>query len=188
MRIDFLKHTLRQDVGYFDKEGTGSISIQVTTNCNLVNQGISEKLGLGVQGISTFVTAFIVAFAVQWKLTLITLAIVPVIMIVISICVVIDVKQEGRILPIYARAGQLAEEVIASMKTVAAFWAAPRLSKQYLGLLQEARKEGLKKSPNFGAMFSTEYFCIHAGYALAFWQGVRMYASGEITSSGDVVT
>jgi ATP-binding cassette subfamily B (MDR/TAP) protein 1 len=183
-----LQNTLRQDVGFFDQKGTGSISIQVTTNCNLVNTGISEKLGLGIQGTSTFFAAFIIAFVVQWKLTLITMAIVPTIMIIISICVVIDVKQEGRILPIYAEAGQLAEEVISSMKTVHAFWASPCLSEKYLGLLKEAKKEGMKKSPNFGVLFSIEYFSIHAGYALAFWQGVRMYASGEIQNSGDVVT
>jgi ATP-binding cassette subfamily B (MDR/TAP) protein 1 len=183
-----LKHTLRQDVAFFDQEGTGSVSIQVTTNCNLVNTGISEKLGLGIQGTSTFFAAFIIAFAVQWKLTLITLAIVPTIMIIIGICVMIDVKQEGRILPIYSRAGQLADEVISSIKTSHAFWASPRLSDRYLTLLQEAKTEGMKKSPNFGVLFSTEYFCIHAGYALAFWQGIRMYASGEIQNSGDIVT
>jgi len=41
--------------------------MQATTNGNLVNNGISEKLGLALMGIATFVAAFAVAFAVQWK-------------------------------------------------------------------------------------------------------------------------
>ncbi|KAF2429760.1 P-loop containing nucleoside triphosphate hydrolase protein [Tothia fuscella] len=188
LRVDFLKHTLRQDVAFFDSTSSGAVSIHVTTNGNLVNNGISEKLGLACQGVATFVAAFAVAFAIQWKLTLITIAVVPTIIIVTAICVGIDVKQESRILPIYSRAGQLAEEVFSSMRTVHAFWAHPQLSMRYESLLENARKEGMKKSPNYGVMFSTEFFCVYAGYGLAFWQGIRLYAKGEIKQSGDIVT
>ncbi|KAF2839199.1 P-loop containing nucleoside triphosphate hydrolase protein [Patellaria atrata CBS 101060] len=188
IRIKFLESTLRQDVGFFDSPKFGSASVQVTTNGNLVNQGISEKLGLTVQGISTFVSAFVVAFAVQWKLTLITLAIVPTIIVVTSICIGIDTKNESKILPIYSKAGQLAEEVFSSIGTVHAFWAHPKLSAKYSALLAEAKKEGMKKSPNYMVLFSTEFFCVLAGYGLAFWQGIRMYAKGEITQPGSIVT
>jgi len=41
--------------------------MQATTNGNLVNNDIPEKLGLALMGIATFVAAFAVAFAVQWK-------------------------------------------------------------------------------------------------------------------------
>jgi ATP-binding cassette subfamily B (MDR/TAP) protein 1 len=44
------------------------------------------------------------------------------------------------------------------------------------------------QSPIYAVMFSTEFFCIFCGYALAFWRGIRMFASGEIKESGDVVT
>jgi ATP-binding cassette subfamily B (MDR/TAP) protein 1 len=44
------------------------------------------------------------------------------------------------------------------------------------------------KSPNLGVMYGIEYFCIFAGYALAFWQGVNMYNSGQIDDAGKVIT
>ncbi|KAJ9646637.1 hypothetical protein H2199_002686 [Coniosporium tulheliwenetii] len=188
LRIDFLQATLRQNIAFFDSADAGSTSVQVTTNGNLVSQGISEKLTLTVQGLSTFISAFVVAFAVQWKLALITVSIVPTILIVTSICVVIDTKQEAQILPIYSKAGLLAEEVFSSMRTVHAFWLQPTLSKRYDALLGDAMKVGMKKSPNYAVLFSTEFFCVFSGYGLAFWQGIRMYASGEIAESGDVVT
>lgn len=46
----------------------------------------------------------------------------------------------------------------------------------------------MKKSPNNGVLFSTEFFCVYAGYGLAFWQGVGMFVRGEIDEPGDVVT
>jgi len=116
------------------------------------------------------------------------LAVAPFILIVTAVGVAIDASMEGRILPIYSRAGQLAEEVFSNIATVHAFWAGPKLSRKYEKLLSEAKVQGMKKSLNMSILFSGEYFGIFSGYALAFFQGIRMYANGEITESGDIVT
>ncbi|KAF2258210.1 multidrug resistance protein 1 [Lojkania enalia] len=188
LRIDFLEHTLRQNIAFFDGPGTGSVTAQATTNGNNVNTGISEKLTLTIQGISTFVSAFVIAFAVQWKLAFITISIVPTIIVVTGVCVGIDTKQESAMNAIYGKAGQLAEEVFSTMRTVHSFWLNPLISRKYDAYLAKAMKVGMKKSPNYAVLFSTEFFCVYSGYGLAFWQGIRMYTSGEITESGDVFT
>jgi ATP-binding cassette subfamily B (MDR/TAP) protein 1 len=128
------------------------------------------------------------AFAVQWKLTLITLSIVPTIILVVAICIGVDVKNEAKILSAYGRAGALAEDVFSSMRNVHAFWAHPRLAIKYDDLLLEARREGRKKRPIYGTLFSIQFFCVTAGYGLAFWRGIHMYVSGEIATSGSVIT
>ncbi|CAM1507486.1 Fc.00g071270.m01.CDS01 [Cosmosporella sp. VM-42] len=188
LRIDFLKQTLRQEIGYFDSSEPGSVSTSLNTGGNLVSQGISEKFGLAVQAATTFFASFVVAFVVQWKLTLITLCIVPFMLIVISICVAIDAKIENKLLLTWAEADKLAEEVFASIRNVHAFWAYPKLSQKFVGIVDNARALGKKKPPIYAGMFCIQFFCIYAGYGLAFWQGIRMYHSGEITEPGDVVT
>ncbi|KNG84722.1 putative ABC multidrug transporter [Aspergillus nomiae NRRL 13137] len=188
LRISFLTHLLRQDIGYFDSNESGSSVVQLTTNANLVNQGISEKLGFAVQGTATFVAAFVVAFVVQWKLTLITICIAPAILIVTSICAAILVKQENRILHVNSIAGSLAEEVLASMKTVHAFSAFSKLTTKYDDQAKEAKRLGLSQCLNMAILYSAEFFCVYAGYGLAFWQGVRMYAKGEIDEPGKIIT
>ncbi|KAE8137851.1 P-loop containing nucleoside triphosphate hydrolase protein [Aspergillus pseudotamarii] len=188
LRIAFLTHLLRQDIGFFDSNESGSSVVQLTTNANLVNQGISEKLGFAVQGTATFVAAFIVAFVVQWKLTLITICIAPAILIVTSICASIFVKQENKILHVNSIAGALAEEILASMKTVHAFSAFSKLTTKYDDHAKEAKRLGLTQSLNMAILYSAEFFCVYAGYGLAFWQGVRMYARGEIDEPGKIIT
>jgi ATP-binding cassette, subfamily B (MDR/TAP), member 1 len=183
LRLDFLKQTLRQEIGYFDSSEPGSIS-----GANLVNQGISEKFGLTVQATTTFFAAFVVAFATQWKLTLITLCIVPAILIVISVCVAIDSGIEKKLMTTWGGADKLAEEVFASVRNVHAFWAYPKLSRKFEAILDNARTIGRKKPPLYAVMFCIQFFCIYAGYGLAFWQGIRMYNRGEITEPGDIVT
>ncbi|KAI6848552.1 multidrug resistance protein [Hortaea werneckii] len=188
LREHFLQTLLRQEITFFDSKDAGSPSVKVTTNGNLVNNGISDKLSMIVQNMATFVAAFVIAFAVQWKLTLITICIVPVIIVVVGICSAIDIKQEAGIMSIYSRAGLLAEEVFSTMTTVHAFFLQPLMAQRYDEHLAEAETAGMKKSANYGIMFSTQFFCIYAGYGLAFWQGIAMYASGEIDQPGKIVT
>lgn len=187
LRIAFVRQTLRQEIPFFDAP-SASVSSQVTTNGNLINNGISEKFGLTVQAMSSFVAAFVVAFAVQWKLTLIVIAIVPVNIVVTIICVIYDTAYEYSMFDIYAKSGSLAEEAFSTIRTAHAFWAFPKLRRRFGKILDDAAEVGAKKSLIYAILFPVEFFCIFSGYALAFWQGIRMYSEGEIDNPGTVVT
>nr|POF05420.1 leptomycin b resistance protein pmd1 [Quercus suber] len=51
-----------------------------------------------------------------------------------------------------------------------------------------AHKEGDKKSILYGVLFSVQTFLVMSGTALAFWEGFRLFQSGEIDSVGTVFT
>ncbi|KAJ9638460.1 hypothetical protein H2204_004230 [Knufia peltigerae] len=188
LRRVFLECTLRQEVWHFDKQSNGAIATQVTTNGNRIQTGIAEKLVFTIQSLSMFFSAFVVALASQWKLALITMSVIPAIFLVTGICIAIDATQEARITRIYSRAAVLAEEVLSSIRTVHAFYARKKMAEKYDVFLQQAHQEGNKKSPNYGVLFSTEYFCVYSAIALAFWKGFRMYESGEVADVGKVFT
>jgi ABC-type multidrug transport system fused ATPase/permease subunit len=46
LRVDFVKHTLRQNIAFFDSAETGGITTHITTNTNNANSGIAEKMTL----------------------------------------------------------------------------------------------------------------------------------------------
>lgn len=187
LRIAFVRQTLRQETQFFDTPSS-SVSGQMTTNGNLINNGISEKFGLTIQALSSFVAAFVVAFAVHWKLTLIILAIVPVNIMVTVVCIIYDTMYEYEMFEIYSKSGSLAEEAFSTIRTAHAFWAFPKLSRKFEKILDDAREIGNKKSLVYAVLFSVEFFCIFSSYGLAFWQGLRMYKGGEISNPGTVVT
>ncbi|KAI4096023.1 MAG: hypothetical protein LQ344_001257 [Seirophora lacunosa] len=188
LRRAFLASVLRKEIWYFDVQDSGSIATQVTTNGNKINQGTADKLLTLVQALSTFFSAFIVALAVQWKLALITMSCVPLIFVVTGGIVAFDATIESKIMPILSRGAVVAQESISSISTIQAFWAQKRMITWYEEYLSLAHKHGNRRSPAWGVLFSTEYFCSYAGIALAFWQGFRMYESGEIGSVGTVFT
>ncbi|KAL4721991.1 hypothetical protein ACLX1H_011185 [Fusarium chlamydosporum] len=188
LRQRFLEKLLRTEIWYFDTANIGSPATQMTTNVTRINQGIAEKLSLLVQGLAMFVSSFVVAISVQWKLALITLTVVPTFFIIMGIGMALDAPIESKITGTYSRANVFAQEVMASIRTVHAFWAQDRMSDRYNSFLKEAQVYGKKKSPIYGIMSASTYFCMYSGNALAFWQGFRMYQSGEIDSVGTVFT
>ncbi|OTB18178.1 hypothetical protein K445DRAFT_314988 [Daldinia sp. EC12] len=188
IRHSYLKAGLSQEVAYFDAGTGGSIAMQAASNGKLIQAGASEKLGLVFQGLSAFISAFVLAFTTQWKLTLITCCIAPAVLIVMGVSSTIEASLESKILKIHAQAGSFTESILSSIRTVHAFGLRSRLMKDLDKYLQASRALGNKKSPLLGCMFSAEYAIIFAGMGLCFWQGIGMLARGEIDEEGDLFT
>jgi len=77
---------------------------------------------------------------------------------------------------------------LSSIKTIHAFGAQQKIVNRYDEYLQTAHKEGNKKSLLFGILFSAQTFLVMSGTALAFWEGFRLFQSGEIDNVGTVFT
>jgi ABC-type multidrug transport system fused ATPase/permease subunit len=71
IREQYLAAVLRQNIAFFDKLGAGEITTRITADTNLIQDGISEKIGLTLTAIATFITAFVIGFVKYWRLTLI---------------------------------------------------------------------------------------------------------------------
>lgn len=154
----------------------------------MVQAGISEKLGLVLQGLAAFISAFVLAFTTNWKLTLITGCVAPATVVVMCLASYLEASIEIKILGWNAQAGSFAESILATARTIHAFDLRSRLVKDFAGYLQKSAKLGAKKNPILGCLFSAEYFILFAGIGLCFWQGIGMLASGEIQEPGDVFT
>lgn len=186
MRHSYLKAALSQEVAYYDFGTGGSIAAQATSNGKLIQSGTAEKVGLLFQGLGAFVTAFIIAFVVHWKLTLICICIPVATITAMGFVATYEAGYETRILEIQAQANSFAEGVLAGVKAVHAFQMRSSLVKKFDEYLTDAHKVGKKISPLFGLLFSAEYTIIYLGFGLAFWQGINFLVDGEIDSAGDI--
>jgi ATP-binding cassette, subfamily B (MDR/TAP), member 1 len=188
IRLKYLSSFLRQDISYYDSRSTGSITSRITVNATKIHVGISDKLGSAIQAIAMFFTTFILAFVVQWKLTLVSAVTFPGMMLAMGFTVSLDSKIEAKLLSIYSRCGTVAEEVLGSIRTVIALGAGEKLCAKYDLLLAEAMAQGIKKGPVIGIQFSIQWFAMYCGYSLSFWYGIRLYSSGEIQNPGIIIT
>ncbi|KFA70912.1 hypothetical protein S40288_10162 [Stachybotrys chartarum IBT 40288] len=186
LRQSYLRAAFSQEVAYYDRGISGSISQQATSNGKLIQSGIAEKLGIVIQAISTFLAAFVIAFITQWRLTLILIFMVPTLLVMIGTAGGIDAKIETTILHVYAQASSYAENILGGVRTLHAFSLPPRVMAKYNSYLQDAWTRGMKKNKLYGIVFGGQYFIVYAGMGLAFWQGIAMLDRGEIDDLGTV--
>lgn len=187
IREHYLAACLRQNIGFFDKLGSGEITTRITADTNLVQDGISQKVGLTLAAVATFVTAFVIGFVKYWKLTLILSSVTVAIATIMGVSSRWIVKYSKLSLSAYAQGGTVAEEVISSIRNATAFGTQDKLAKQYDVHLREAEKYGSRVKVIIGTMIGCMFCLVYLNYGLAFWQGVRFIVSGE-TSLGSVIT
>ncbi|CAK3835319.1 ABC transporter, ABC-B family, MDR type [Lecanosticta acicola] len=187
IRQHYLASILRQNIGYFDKLGAGEITTRITADTNLVQDGISEKVGLTMQAVATFVAAYVIGYIKYWKLTLILTCTIVAIFLTMAVVGQFIVKFNRQSLASYAEGGTVAEEVISSIRNAIAFGTQDKLANEYDKHLCAAEKAGFRMKAITGAMIGFLMTYIYFTYSLAFWLGSKYIVSGESTLS-DILT
>ncbi|KAG9915102.1 P-loop containing nucleoside triphosphate hydrolase protein, partial [Aureobasidium melanogenum] len=165
IREHFLKAILRQNIAFFDQLGAGEITTRITSDTNLVQDGMSEKVGLTLTAIATFVTAFVVSFIKDWKLTLILMSTVFAIVFTMGGMGGFIVKFNKASLASYAEGGTVAEEVISSVRNAKAFSTEAKLTRAYDAHLAVAEKWGFKMKAVTGSMIGFLMCYVYLNYS-----------------------
>ncbi|KAK2765952.1 GTPase-activating protein [Arachnomyces sp. PD_36] len=180
IREHYLEAILRQNIAFFDKLGAGEITTRITADTNLVQDGISEKVGLTLTAIATFITAFIIGFVKFWKLTLICCSTIVALVLLMGTGSRFIVRFNKMTLESYGAGGTVAEEVISSIRNATAFGTQEKLARQYEHHLDVAEKWGTKLQMIMGCMVAGMMGIIFLNYGLGFWMGSRFLVGGEM--------
>lgn len=159
MRLAFFQSVLKQDIGWFDTTDPGELNSRLTEDLDKVNDGIGQKIGMFLQAITIVLVGFIMGFVYGWKLTLVIIAVSPLLVIAGGLMAKMLSSITTKELDAYAKAGSIAEEVLSSIRTVAAFGGERKEIERYSSHLGEARDFGTKKGLMSG--FGMGFFSSH---------------------------
>jgi ATP-binding cassette, subfamily B (MDR/TAP), member 1 len=73
-RSRYLAAIMRQNMAYFDQLGAGEITTRITSDMDLIQDGISEKIGLTLAAVATMSSAFVIALVKYWSTWLISVS------------------------------------------------------------------------------------------------------------------
>jgi ATP-binding cassette subfamily B (MDR/TAP) protein 1 len=183
IRYEYLASCLRQNIGYFDKFGTGEFTTKITADATTVQDGISEKFGLFISAISTFVTGFAIGFIFSWKLTLILSATLFALLLNAGVATTFMVKHSVPMMSAFSESGTFVEEVFSSVRIAIAFGTQGRLTEQYDKKLEPVQKWGTKVKYSISVMTAVSMAITYWNYGLGFWQGSAFLARGDLTIS-----
>ena len=148
-----------------------------------MQDGISEKVGLSLNALSTFITAFVIGFIKSWKLTLILSSTVFAIVTIMGGGSSFIIRYSKQSLESYALGGSVVEEVVSSIRNATAFGTQDKLARQYDKHLIEAEKYGFKNKAVLSSMVGGMFLVLYLNYGLAFWMGSRFLVDGQLALS-----
>lgn len=155
----------------------------LTRDTQIIQMGTSEKVGLFIQSISYFVSAFVVGFILSANLTGILLAaIIPaMVIIVVSGTTAVSIWSK-RASELTEKAANIAGGAVSAVQVVQAVGANSLLSDTHLRVLSEAASRGFRKSISGAIMLGLVCFTTCAANSLAFYEGTRL----ENVSAGTI--
>ncbi|KAK2531311.1 multidrug resistance protein 1 [Columba livia] len=181
IRQEFFHAVMRQEIGWFDVNDVGELNSRLVDDISKINEGIGEKMAMFFQAVATFLAGFIVGFTKGWKLTLVILALSPVLGFSSALWAKIISAFTNKELTAYARAGAVAEEVLAAIRTVVAFGGQRKEIERYQKKLEDAKRIGIKKAISANISMGISFFLVYASYALAFWYGTTLILCDDYT-------
>ncbi|KAK2982276.1 hypothetical protein RJ640_020828 [Escallonia rubra] len=170
MRLKYLQSVLRKDIKFFDTEARDkNIIFHISSDAILVQDAIGDKIGHGLRYLSQFFVGFAVGFTSVWQLTLLTLAVVPLIAVAGGAYTIIMSTLSGKSEAAYAEAGKVAEEMISQVRTVYSFVGEDKAVEAYSTSLKDALKLGQKSGFAKGIGVGFTYALLFCAWALLLW-------------------
>ncbi|KAK6932270.1 ABC transporter type 1, transmembrane domain [Dillenia turbinata] len=182
----YLKAILRQDIAYFDTQTTtGEVIGRMSGDTVLIQDAIGEKVGKFIQLMSTFAGGFIISFIKGWQLTLVMLACLPPLAIAGATMAIVVSKMTSRGQVAYAQAGNVVEETVGAIRTVASFVGEKRAIARYDSKLKVAYDTTVKQGLVTGIGLGSLLLIVFSTYGLAIWYGSTLiiekgYNGGQV--------
>ncbi|XP_069377492.1 bile salt export pump-like [Paralichthys olivaceus] len=187
IRKMYFSKVMRMEIGWFDCTSVGELNTRMSDDINKINDAIADQVAIFLQRFTTFVCGFCIGFVKGWKLTLVIVAASPLIGVGAGLMALFVAKLTGMELQAYAKAGAVADEVLSSIRTVAAFGGEIKEVKRYDRNLISAQRWGIRKGLIMGFFTGYMWLIIFLCYALAFWYGSGLVLDTEEYTPGTLL-
>ena len=119
----------------------------------LIQEGMGEKLGLGIQFSAAFFFGLGVGFWYCWQLAIVLVVVIPLLVITIGVLIKGLTRASSQSAVAYSKAGSIAQEVLGAIRTVASLGAEQREMARY-----EAQARRLEKCRTLTTKIPTRFF------------------------------
>ncbi|XP_034429802.1 bile salt export pump isoform X2 [Hippoglossus hippoglossus] len=187
IRKTYFRKVMQMEIGWFDCNSVGELNTRISDDMNKINTSIADQVSIFIQRLSTFVFGFMVGFMGGWKLTLVVIAVSPLIGLSTGLMAMAVGQLTGKGLKAYAKAGAVADEVLSSIRTVAAFGGEEKEAERYDRNLVEALSWGVRKGMVLGLFQGFMWCIVFLCYALSFWYGSQLVIETKELSPGSLV-
>ncbi|XP_062146188.1 ABC transporter B family member 2-like [Alnus glutinosa] len=171
---------LRNEIGWFDDTNNTSsmLSSRLESDATLLRTIVVDRSSILLQNVGFIITAFIIGFFLNWRITLVVIATYP---LIISGHISEKLFMRGfggNLSKTYLKANMLAGEAVSNLRTVVAFCAEEKILDLYAHELVEPSRRSFTRGQIAGIFYGLSQFFIYSSYALALWYGSVLMGKG----------
>ncbi|XP_057799135.1 ABC transporter B family member 2-like [Salvia miltiorrhiza] len=171
---------LRNEIGWFDDVNNTSamLASRLESEATLLKTVVVDHSTILLQNVGLVLTSFVIAFMLNWRLTLVVIATYP---LIISGHISEKLFMKGYGVDLnkaYLKANMLAGEAVSNIRTVAAFCSEEKVVHLYAQELIEPSRSSFRRGQAAGIFYGVSQFFIFSSYGLALWYGSTLMEKG----------
>ncbi|VAH01958.1 unnamed protein product [Triticum turgidum subsp. durum] len=183
IRLMTFEKVVNMEIGWFDDphNSSGSIGSRLSSDAAKVRGLVGDTLQLVVQNSATLVAGLVIAFISNWELSLIILALIPLIGLNgwIQMKFIQGFSADAKMM--YEEASQVANDAVSSIRTVASFSAEEKVMDLYNKKCEGPLQTGIRTGIISGIGFGVSFFLLFGVYAASFYAGARLVEDKKTT-------
>ncbi|CAN6349641.1 unnamed protein product [Urochloa humidicola] len=183
IRLMTFEKVVNMEIEWFDypENSSGAIGARLSADAAKVRGLVGDALQLAVQNSSTLVAGLVIAFVSNWQLSLIILALIPLIGLNgwIQMKFIQGFSADAKLM--YEEASQVANDAVSSIRTVASFSAEEKVMDLYKKKCEGPIRAGIRTGIINGIGFGVSIFLLFGVYAVSFYAGARLVEDGKTT-------
>jgi ATP-binding cassette, subfamily B, bacterial len=182
MREDVFGHILKLDPAYFLKIRTGEVISRLTADIQIIETLVAASISIALRNLLMFVLGLIMMMVVSPKLTLMVLAIFPLVLVPL----IVFGRQVGRVTretqDRFARAVGFATESLDALETVQAFVRERFTQNRFNDSVEDAYKKSVSRIATRATMTAMVISLVFGGTAIVLWLGAQDVIAGRMSN------
>ena len=178
---------IHQEIGFFDMQRTGELTNRLASDTTVIQKAVTVNVSMLLRFVVQVVGALAILAWLSWKLTLVMLAVVPIVAAGAGLYGRLIRRVSRDVQDALAESTAVAEETLAGVRTVRAF-ARERHEEARYGTAVMRAFELARRRAWLGATFQGAVsFAGYGSIAAVLWYGGRMLSAGTM-SFGDLTS
>ncbi|MBU3830723.1 MAG: ABC transporter ATP-binding protein/permease [Candidatus Ureaplasma intestinipullorum] len=165
-------------VKYFDQHSSGDLMSKFTNDVNNITNALSENLTILVNGFFMILAMFITMFLISPYLTLITLAIIPVMYVPVAFIIKKSKPSFAKTQKYIGELNGFAEEMISGQSIITLYRQEENINKEFIKYNDKLNNESQKSQSITSAIFPIANFFINFSSIIITFFGIIFVVSG----------
>ena len=181
LRDHLFQNVIGQEIGFFDARRTGELTNRLSSDTGILQNAVSVNISMGLRSLAMVLGGFGLLLYTSVSLTAAMILVVPPVALG-----AVWVGRKIRVLSrktqdALARAGEVAEESIAGVRTVRIFGQEDEVSQKYRDAVDHAFDIARNRIRVVGLFLAGASFAAYASIAVVLWLGGKQVLTGQLS-------